>query len=812
MAVKTDSILLFEERKKTLLSFLDQVKGLSLNLDEMGIGSERLKAKIENARNELIKGEFRIGVIGRFRIGKSTFLNVFIGNRVLKERESGGGCTAVVTKVKSGRDAGAKVYYHSSEELYELFISTLRDADIMPDLYQVVVDDIPARDRLDVENFRTNNRNILISEEKKIKEGFSRKTALIEFALYIIDHWETFKGELGKVEEVSKKRYLDISTDRTRAPFIKEIQLTVDFDSILPDNVVLMDTPGLGAANWDENITIKHLKDCHAAIHMLLPPAGFESIDLNLLTDLKQRQPNILDKMVFVVNRSDEISKGAKEKIKKHVEDEIGKIGFSDTPVLFCCSKLPFLLEVKNRGGELSADEAEYVDYTSYRFHLGNGKPSKKKTMDICGFSELQKVVNELLSQGRADSILQQSIDNAKNVCGEIENVFSTHNSMLESGVDGENKFLEKIDEMLAMVEYEKERVDREIYQATSLLTSKVSSWLYPYRNIGPKQTSFFGKFLKYFENPAFYEARKKKKVSLRDFEIKFLGFPIKISAFKEKIDLVTFDIGDYIQEFWSWENYIKRCEDSMNPEETKKVKTFDSALTEKVMDEMRKEFLSELSGHLEKKLKPVLDGVKDDMSNLQKAALEKTRGEITGISENLINELNKILKTSFSPIEVENFTHSVENLSSADTHLTNLGRENGVWEKTMSMAHTVFVNAYSDKVKKQEKIRLGRIRSDVVEHLDVHLFTPLVKEIVSYITRVVKDLKDVMMVEVEMQLEDIKAYALVDKFGNSHEQIKNNIEKAESIKVDIAKVEVVYKEKTLPLYNSINDWGSTPV
>jgi len=801
MSAQDNIVNKFEHRKAEVIAFFDQAKDCIHRLEKIGAPFERLRNKIDCARDELLQGEFRIGVIGRFRIGKSTFLNVFLGDRILKEREAGGGCTAVVTKVRSGRETGARVHYNSPEEMYESFIASCREAEIVPDVYRVVVDDIPLSERLDFPEFRENNKNILKTEKEKIKEGFTGKKALIDFALFILEHWEKCKGQLGRVEEVSQRRYLEISTDRSIAPFIREIQLTVDFGGVLPDNVVLMDTPGLGAPNWDEAITARHLKDCHAAIHMLLPPAGFESIDLNLLTKLKEEQPHIIDKMVFVLNRSDDVSTGARKEIQKHVEEEIASLGFSHMPVLFCCSKLPFLMQLKKKGVELSTDEAEYLDFTSYRFKLDSSKDAE--VMNFCGFTELQKTVNELFKSGQAESALQQSVDMVNLACDEVDAFFSTRRAMVESGKSGESKFIEVVNELLTTIEYEKDRLDREIFQATSSLRGKVFAWLSTYRNVSAKESSWWTNLVKYMGNTSLYDGRKHKKEVQRDLNIKFLGYPITISGFKEKLDAAAEDIAEYVEEFWSWDNYNKCCDEAMAAEN---IKTADAKFKERIMTDMRSAFLPVLSAKIEEKVVPVLDGVTTDMSNLHGAALSKTKEEMTGISEILIRKLNKILKTSFRPVEVGQFSHSVEGLEKAKTHFHYLGRENGIWEKTMTMTHTMFVNAYSDKVKKKESMRFGRIRQDIIEHLERQLFVPMTKQIVSYITRVVKDLKDVMMLEVEMQLEDIKSYALVDKFGSSEEQIKKNIENALGQKAEIDKIEASYKESLLPLRSSINE------
>lgn len=77
--------------------------------------------QVYNAANNK---EFTIGVIGDFSVGKSTFVNALLGDRVVPV--SATPCTAIITKIKYGKKPKAVVVYSDNRKIemsYEDFIT-----------------------------------------------------------------------------------------------------------------------------------------------------------------------------------------------------------------------------------------------------------------------------------------------------------------------------------------------------------------------------------------------------------------------------------------------------------------------------------------------------------------------------------------------------------------------------------------------------------------------------------------------------------------------------------------------------------------
>jgi GTP-binding protein EngB required for normal cell division len=747
--------------------------------------------------SELKQGNFRIGVIGRFRIGKSTFLNVFLGGRVLREEEAGGGCTAMVTRIVRGDEFSAKLIYHTAEEMHDVLLSVFLKAEITPDIHDARVKNISDRAFLFHKGFRLKNIVLLNKRKQALTEEVSRRKALIDFALHILTRWEEFEHDLGTHKVVSREDYNTLSGDRSLAPFIKEARLTVPFTG-LPDNVVLIDTPGLGAPNWDENITVKYLEDCHAAIHLLLPPAGFEAIDADLLTYLKRKQPHIFDKVIFCINRSDEVSTHTREEIRAHVTGELDKHGFSDLPVLFLCSKFPFLSRLKAIGENLSPAEQEYLEFASFKFKLLDSElPPWENILSVSGFDELKSSLNKLLVTGRARAILQKGLTDLQGVGREVKNHFQSQAALVERGQGGNFKLIAQIDECLDMVQYERRRAEREIQREIGNLQVRLQKWIAPFREPPDKQKSGVFKdialFLKHTKEEldrikAKEKAHKRGEIVPEDGQFEFFGTPVIIRGFRDEIDLAAFRIFRFIDNFWSVENFnnIKSGIPGAKPGEN---------MSDQALAEMRDLFLSQLSEQCHQLLIGPIDGVHQDIESVYQKACDNMQLRISGLTEELVARLNNILDITFQPVKVETVDQSLNKILGTFDRLKNLGRARGIWENMVDWfsQNTKLVHENATKVDQK---RINRIRNDLKKYLSEYLFFPIVQDISSYILEVLANLKNVLSKELDQRMEEIRSHAIVEKFGATRKQIKTNIQEALKRQPEIERIEARLGQK----------------
>ncbi len=776
MKYQQKDMLRFEELKAEILTAFNKAEGISKELGKTGLDVRQLFKETKNGEQRLQQGNFRVGVIGRFRIGKSTFLNALLGGRILKEQEAGGVCTAIVTKITTGDVLCGQVCYHSAEEMYEIFLNTCQEAEFIPDMEIFNTRQAAKHERLDIADFRQANIQLLQEKKARITEASSRNKQLIEFALYILNEWERFKPELNKIEQISPQEYEALCTDRARAPFIKEVKFSVP-SMDLAEDIVLMDTPGLGAPNWDENITIKYLQDCHAAIHLLLPPAGFEAIDANLITYLKRKQPHVVDKLIFCINRSDEVSSNAREQIKAHVAAELRNYGIQEAPVLFLCSKLPFLIQLRQKGLPLSEDELEYMDFALYKFRLPQyGEVTAEKVFEVCGFDTLKNALDHLLATGRAQALLQEGHANLCQVCDEIENHLNSQVALVEKGEDGEFRLIERIEEAIALVEYEKNRAEKEVALEFYRVQGKIRNWVAPYLIFKQQMKS------ERWIDEKLSKSKADAATQPNQLELSFFGFPVQIRDFKYEIDLMQREIYAWIDEFWCWENF------SRSTEAAGAGNTADA-----VISQMRDAFLPKLTAMVQNKLESPVDGVKSDMDEIYKKAFEKMKTRLSGLTDELIVKLNKILHFAFKPVDLGDIRQSLDETLKTQERLRDLGRASGLWENLIELFFSIAVSDQGEKETKTVQLRINRINKELKIHLHRELFPQLTYDLASYIQEVVDNLMKVMRRELDSRMDEISTQSIVAKFGASREQIEVNIKLALRRKSQIEQISAQY-------------------
>ncbi len=252
-----------------------------------------LKAK-KSWIDRLASPEFPVVFLGVFSSGKSTVINGIIRRNLLSESTKE--CTAIPTILKKG----------SRDEAYVYFI----DDEAKKELRQLYIEEICKELRIgtkDVSNM--DNVGVLTFLEDEIREFNSNErtfgnTQTLNRLKELFLKWDRANGQKlpSPVEEVQKyvnENYEDIIIVDKVEIFLK------DFD--VPENVVLVDLPGLAASNpRHKKITKEYVAKTAKAFVFCMKPKHLLGVDeCDMLAEIKKQNPRVLQRAFWLINQCD---------------------------------------------------------------------------------------------------------------------------------------------------------------------------------------------------------------------------------------------------------------------------------------------------------------------------------------------------------------------------------------------------------------------------------------------------------------------------------------------------------------------------
>jgi GTPase Era involved in 16S rRNA processing len=244
--------------------------------------------------DRLASPEFPVVFLGVFNSGKSTVINGIIRRNLLSE--SNKECTAIPTVLKRGSRDEAHVYFIDEEakkELRQLYIE-----EICKEL------GISAKDVISMDN-----GGVLSFLEAAVKEfnrnerAFGNAQTLNRLKELFLK-WDRARGQeltppLEEVQKYVNESYEDIIiVDRVEI-FLK------DFD--VPENVVLVDLPGLAASNpRHKKITREYVSKTAKAFVFCMKPKHLLGVDeCDMLAEIKKQNPRVLQRAFWLINQCD---------------------------------------------------------------------------------------------------------------------------------------------------------------------------------------------------------------------------------------------------------------------------------------------------------------------------------------------------------------------------------------------------------------------------------------------------------------------------------------------------------------------------
>lgn len=275
------------EKIKKLEEFVAQN---DLVQDAVVLKSECGVDKAEDLQKTLLEQEdkdrvLRIGILGRVKAGKSSFLNalVFDGNDILPKAATP--MTAALTILEYGDSTSAEVDFYTQEDLDGIKNEHKQ--------YQELIDKIAIQRVKDLQENEEKAKTIAIQEAKKNERLFSsydQYERILRSGISDISQLNQYKNiQANNIDDLKNKLKDFVASDGKFMPFTKSVTLRLNNESL--KDLQIIDSPGINdpVASRGER-TRELLKDCDVCF--LISPSGqfLSAEDMDLLDRLTVRE------------------------------------------------------------------------------------------------------------------------------------------------------------------------------------------------------------------------------------------------------------------------------------------------------------------------------------------------------------------------------------------------------------------------------------------------------------------------------------------------------------------------------------------
>lgn len=308
-------LLLINSDISTLIS---KAKSIQESADNIIVEWEK---SCKSLRKRLGEDIIRIAVVGPIKSGKSTFLNALFKGDYLKR--GAGVVTSIVTRIQSGKDLKAKLYFKSWDEVNSEIEKSL---EMFPSLKLQ-----PKGRRFDIrqKKDRMSIQKAIgkLNAEQMIING--RRNANIVLISSYLKGYDRVKDEISSNSKTREykgslfKKHKDFAGNEVLAVYLKDVLLKINSNAI-GVNIEIADCQGSDSSNPLHIAMIQdYLFSTHLIIYVVSSRTGLRQADIRFLSMIKSMR--IMDNILFVLNcdfsehESVENMKNLAEKVKEEI-------------------------------------------------------------------------------------------------------------------------------------------------------------------------------------------------------------------------------------------------------------------------------------------------------------------------------------------------------------------------------------------------------------------------------------------------------------------------------------------------------------
>ena len=319
--------------------------------------SEDFKYYISRKRSwlERLKSpEFPVAFLGAFSAGKSTIINAVLGDDILPQATKS--LTAIPTLIRKGKSNKAVISYLTEPEraeLKDLYLEEIsKELRTSPDTYRALGQaEVIARLNGDIERQRT-------------QYGSFNKQKFFDELKALIEGWDKLSGATKEITLDELPNY--VTEDYPDVLFVNQAEIYLA-DVNIPENVVLVDLPGLGVVNpRHRKVTKTYVEnDAKAFVIAMKVFHLLEGEEIELLAEIHSQRKRVLQRAFWVINQWDVLSAKQKKEELANFEQKIEHYGFHITKDrVFKVSALNYLLLKLIQEGRLDKSRSvrDHVD------------------------------------------------------------------------------------------------------------------------------------------------------------------------------------------------------------------------------------------------------------------------------------------------------------------------------------------------------------------------------------------------------------------------------------------------------------------
>jgi GTPase Era involved in 16S rRNA processing len=298
--------------------------------------------------------EFPVAFLGAFSAGKSTIINAVLGDDILPQATKS--FTAIPTLIRKGRSNRAVIHYldqPAREELRNLYVGELaKELRKQSENYDSL-DHVELLQRLDKD----------IEQHKNQLGSFSKQKFFDELKI-LISGWNKLTGAVREIDLAQLPLY--VTEDYEDVLFVDQAEVFLAQVNI-PDNVVLVDLPGLGVVNpRHRKVTKSYVEnDAKAFVIAMKVFHLLEGEEIELLAEIHSQRKRVLQRAFWAINQWDVLSGQQKKEELANFNQKIDHYGFQIAKErVFKVSALNYLLLKRIQEGRLeqSPNLREHID------------------------------------------------------------------------------------------------------------------------------------------------------------------------------------------------------------------------------------------------------------------------------------------------------------------------------------------------------------------------------------------------------------------------------------------------------------------